>query len=245
MTMLRCTVCGSEIRARSRFEAGGDCPECGADEGCLVEEDAYDPETRELRCAECGWEIAAGVQIDWEGDVRVFTVDDDCPMCAAAGFPGQALEPADAVRAPRDEPEYGTARAAARRVRDGTVGPRVPVDVEAIARALQLRVRRGPFDHDGLLRGTTIEVPQRGHTPERFVIAHEMGHYELRHEGDRAKVEPEANAFASELLIPRSELVCRVGKDATLRGLARQFDVSREAIVYALRSAKLLNRLGR
>ena len=63
--------------------------------------------------------------------------------------------------------------------------------------------------------------------------------------GDRLKVEPEANAFASELLIPRAELARRAGNGATLRSLASQFQVSVQAVVYALRSAKLLNRIGR
>jgi DNA-directed RNA polymerase subunit RPC12/RpoP len=243
VTVLRCTNCGKDVPARSRFEAGGICPECG-EEDCLVEDDAYDPDTRELRCAECGWEIEAGVRIEWENETRVFTVDDDCPVCEAAGYAGQALEPADGVRTPRDEPDYATARAAARRLRERTVGAGIPVDVHGIARALGLTVRRGPFGHDGLLDETTIEVPERGHAPERFVIAHEVGHYELRHQGDRLKIEPEANAFASELLIPRIELVRRTRDRATLRDLASHFDVSRQAIVYALRSAKLLSRIG-
>jgi hypothetical protein len=220
MTVLRCTVCNGDVAARSQFEVGSDCPECG--EGTLVELDPYDDET------------------------RVFTVDDDCPVCEAAGFPGQALEPADSVRAPQDEPEHETARAAARRLRDETVGGGVPVDVEAIAGRLGLAVRRGAFAHDGLLRGQTIEVPDRGRHPERFVIAHEIGHYELRHEGDRLKIEPEANAFASELLIPRVELTRVVRRGgASFRSLSQHFEVSQQAVVYALRSAKLLGLMGR
>lgn len=242
MTVLHCTVCGEEVRARSRFEAEGECPQCGADDS-LVEDDAYDPGTRELRCAECGWEIEAGVRIEWGTSDRIFSVDDDCPVCEAIGHHGQALEPVGTTRAPQDEPEYGTARAAARRLREESVGGAVPVDVHGIARASGLTVRRGPFGHDGLLRDTIIEVPERGRAPERFVIAHEIGHFELRHQGDRMKIEPEANAFASELLIPRAELARRVGKGATLRGLANQFDVSLQAVVYALRSARLINRI--
>lgn len=243
MTVLRCTVCGARVPTRSRFDAEGGCPECGADE--LVEEDAYDPDAQELRCAECGWEVEAGVQIEWEEHTRIFTVDDDCPVCEAEGKPGQALEPADTVRSVRDEPEYGAARAAATRLRENTVGAGVPVDVEKIARQRRLTVRRGLFDHDGLLKGTVIEAPrERGRGAERFVIAHEIGHYELRHQGDRHKIEPEANAFASELLIPRQELIHEVKKGSTFRSLARHFNASQQAVVYAVRSAKLLNRIG-
>jgi hypothetical protein len=243
MTVLRCTVCGERVSTHSRFDADAPCPECGADE--LVAEDAYDPDVGELRCAECGWEVEAGVQIDWEGGTRIFTVDDDCPVCEAEGKPRTALEPADAVRSPRDEPEYGAARAAARRLREETVGAGVPVDVEEIADRLGLTVRRGPFAHDGLLTDDVIEVPRGREGPERFVIAHEIGHHELRHRGDRQKIEPEANAFASELLIPRDELTRQVKAGATFRDLAGHFGASQHAVVYAVRSARLLNRIGR
>lgn len=243
MAVLRCTTCGERVSTHSRFDAEAPCPECGGEE--LVEEDAYDPEAGELRCAECGWEADAGVQIEWEEGTRIFTVDDDCPVCEAEGKPGKPLEPADQVRSIRDEPEYGAARAAARRLREKTVGVGVPVDVEEIAHRLDLTVRRGLFAHDGLLKDAVIEVPRGGEGPERFVIAHEIGHYELRHKGDRQKIEPEANAFASELLIPRRELKQEVEAGTTFRGLARHFVASQQAVVYAVRTAKLLKRIGR
>lgn len=242
MTVMRCTECGHRFPTRSRFEADGSCPECGCEE--LVEIDAYDDEVAELRCAECGFEVEAGVKVEWEEEARVFTVDDDCPVCEAAGSPRQTLEPADQVARVRDEPEYAAARAAARRVREDTVGNAVPVDVEEIARQRGLTVRRGMFQHDGILRGMVIEVPQqRAPGPERFVIAHEIGHYELRHEGDRHKIEPEANAFASELLIPRAELAQHVTAGASFRRLADHFQTSQQAVVYAVRSARLLKRM--
>jgi hypothetical protein len=138
------------------------------------------------------------------------------------------------------------ARAAARRVREETVGGGVPVDVEEIARQRGLTVRRARFPHDGLLRGTVIEVPEQPSAASgRFVIAHEIGHHELRHQGDRHKIEPEANAFASELLIPRDELTRQVKQGLTFRGLARHFQVSHEAAVRAVRGAKLLRQMSR
>ena len=90
MTVVLCTNCGEEIAVRSRFEVGGICPECGEDD-CLVEEDAYDPGTRELRCAECRWQVEAGVRLEWGGSTRAFSVDDDCPVCSAAGLPDRRL----------------------------------------------------------------------------------------------------------------------------------------------------------
>lgn len=244
MSELVCKECGALVHARNVFEAEGDCPECGADAGGLVEQDAYDEETRELRCGVCGWEVEANVRVEWDGRVQMFTVDDDCPVCAAAGEGGMPLEPATAARSVRALPEYGAARAAAVKLRRAAGADSVPVDVEAIARAAGLTVRRGPFGHDGLLDGTTVEVPQGRPGAERFVIAHEIGHHELRHEGDRAKIEPEANAFASELLIPRERLAAAVGEGLGISRLAERFGASRQAVVYALRSTKLLNRVG-
>lgn len=242
MTQLICQECGREITVRSRFEAEGECPECGAEAGSLVEQDAYNEMPRELHCAECGWEVEAGVRVELSDGARIFTVDDDCPICTAMGTPGQVLEPADTVQPIREQPEYGVARAAAERLRDETVGSDVPVDVERIAASLGLTVRRGDFNHDGMLREGVIEVPNGHRGAERFVIAHEIGHHELRHQGSRTKIEPEANAFASELLIPRRQLRQQVDR-ATLPELARHFDASRQAVVYALQSAKLLKRV--
>ena len=51
----------------------------------------------------------------------------------------------------------------------------------------------------------------------RFALAHEIGHYVLRHAGERAKVEPEANAFASELLVPRERLIGAISATPSVR----------------------------
>jgi Zn finger protein HypA/HybF involved in hydrogenase expression len=242
VTRLTCSECGDTVVARSVFETEGECPSCGAEAGSLVEEDAYDDQPHELRCADCGWDVEVGVRTEWDGTTRVYTVDDDCPVCASVGWTG-VLEPVVAGAAVRAQPEHRLARGVADRTRGTHPGP--PLDVDAIAVELALTVRRGPFGHDGLLRGTTIEVPSGHRGAERFVIAHEIGHHVLGHTGDRHKIEPEANAFASELLMPRSWLAAAVKEGLDLNGLARRFDVSREAVVHALRAASLLNRLGR
>jgi hypothetical protein len=241
MSVMRCTECGHRFPTHSRFDAEGCCPECGCEE--LVQVDAYDDDVSELRCAECGFEVECGVKVEWEEDTRVFTVDDDCPVCEVEGNLGQPLEPADAVTSVRQQPEYKAATAAARKLRERTVGDGIPVDVAEIARQCGLTIVRGDFDHDGMLRESTIEISsryQRDSGPERFVVAHEIGHHELRHRDDRHKAEPEANAFASELLIPRAELARQVKQGSTFRGLARHFGASRQAVAYAVRTAKLL-----
>jgi hypothetical protein len=247
MTEVRCTGCGENITVRSRFEVDGECPECGAEAGSLQALDAYDEDPAELQCAACGWSVEAGVRIEVfdESEPRVYSVDDDCPVCEEAGYPGEPLEPADSVRGLRDLPDYATARAAAAKVRREHAGDGIPVDVEAIAAALGLTVRRGRFPHDGLLRDDVIEVPEGHPGAERFVIAHEIGHRCLRHVGDRHKVEPEANAFASEMLVPRDVLRRELGRPQTISALARRFGVSRPAAVYAVRAARLLDRLSR
>lgn len=243
MTELVCSECGTLVHARSVFEAEGECPDCGAEAGSLVEQDAYEEEARELRCGVCGWEVEANVKTEWDERLYVYTADDDCPICTVAGQPGMPLEPVTSTTSVQAVPEYAIARAAAERLRRELGLEAIPVDVESIARQLGLQIRRGRFGHDGMLRGTTIEVPEGHPGAERFVTAHEIGHFELRHSGDRAKIEPEANAFASELLIPRKRLVTAINSGMNLSALARHFGASRQAVVYALRSGKLLNRL--
>lgn len=245
MTEVRCTVCGATSVLRSQFEVEGECPECEAEAGNLVVLDAYDdPDIRTLRCAECGWTVDAGVDVAWDEDgSKVFSVDDDCPMCDAAGFPGQALEPADQVRQVRDLPEYKTVRAAAAKLRRDAGESYAPINVDRIAAKLGLDVHRGDFGHHGLLRGSAIEVPKSHHGRERFVIAHEIGHHCLRHQGDRLKIEPEANAFASELLIPPELLRRELAESRTVASLSHRFGVSRQAVIYAVRAARLMDRL--
>jgi hypothetical protein len=135
------------------------------------------------------------------------------------------------------------ARAAARRVleRHATTAP--PIDVEALARAEGLTIERGQFPHDGLLVDGVIQVPEGDGRAERFVIAHELGHHELRHRVPEDKLEEEANAFASELLVPRTTLRDAVRAGVTFPNLCRKFAVNRQPMVYALQSNRLLNQV--
>lgn len=229
MTVCICEACGAEVKLRSRFELDGECPECG--EAALVAEDAYDDAPRELVCADCGYGVegggsgAAGDDPFYAGRL---SVDDPCPRC------GGTLDPDLPPRSPRDVPEYGVAAAAAAKLRaSGRVVDGV-LDVEDLARSQGLEVVVGAFAHDGQLVGTRIEVPTADAAVQRFVIAHELGHFHLRHTVAGKQIEREANAFASHLLIPRSELRSLLRNRPTIDALRRHFAVSRQAICYAV-----------
>ena len=106
-----------------------------------------------------------------------------------------------------------------------------PVDVERVARSVQIAVRRTPSDDDisgfllrqagqAIIGVNTLHHPNR----QRFTIAHELGHFVLHQHDevhiDRAVVklrdrasskgedpeEIEANGFAAELLMPEQFL---------------------------------------
>lgn len=236
MAVCICEECGSRVTTRSRFEV--DCPECGASEA-LVPEDAYDPEPSELVCVDCGYRVEGGRPRDRD-DAEYggrLSVDDPCPRCEGV------LDP-DGRRSLRERPEYKLARRAAEVLiaKHSLHGPQI--DVAALAEAEGLQVVRGRFPHQGMLVGDTVEVPDdEPHVAQRFLIAHELGHWHLRHQFPEAKIEGEANAFASELLVPRASLLTAVESRPTLAELRRHFNVSRDVIVYALMDARLIDRV--
>jgi Zn-dependent peptidase ImmA (M78 family) len=139
--------------------------------------------------------------------------------------------------------------------------------VEQIARALGVQVVRKTLADDvsGLLirpeAGPPAIVVNKGHprVRQRFTIAHELGHLvlhrgrpvlvdhvrlNLRDARSRAAVdveEIEANAFAAELLMPRSLMVAELNRAAArsdsarlAADLAEGFGVSKEAAEYRL-----------
>jgi hypothetical protein len=241
MTVSRCRACGARVVTRSQFEL--DCSECGAEEG-LVAEDAYDPDPEELRCSRCGYVVEGGGSAGERDEhyAGALTVDDPCPRCRGELVPKTARDgPSSVVR---QQPESTLARAAARRLLEDRWTGEMPVDVDRIAHAVGLRVRRGPFRHQGMLKNGVIEVPEgEARTAQRFAIAHEIGHHELKHRVPEAKIEAEANAFASELLLPRHRLKRAVDAGLDLIELRDLFQVSREALHWALADARLLNKV--
>lgn len=234
-----CRACGAHVKLRSRFEEH--CTECGSDE--LEEIDAYDPVDHEIRCEFCGYTVDTSVRPsgEWSADEDAPTsVDDPCPVC------GHALVPESEAKDIRRMPEYALARGAAVKLhrKHAPAGP--PYDLLPLAAALGLDVAIGNFSHDGMLVGTTVEIPQpQTEQARRFTLAHEIAHFVLKHDGERSKAEPEANALASELLIPREELRREVSTTPSVRALCAKFGVSRQAIVYALMSAQLISRVQR
>jgi hypothetical protein len=238
VTEVVCRACGERFALRSRFEA--ECIECGSED--LEPVDAYDPLEHELRCEYCGYTIDTSTRKDddWasEDDDTPTSVDDPCPICE------HALAPRSDARSARDVPEYKLAREAARKLHREHDIPGPPYDLERLSSDLGLEVTIGDFDHDGMLVGTKIEIPaSSAPRVRRFALAHEIGHFVLRHEGERSKLEPEANALASELLIPRDELAREIKTTPSVRALCATFEVSRQAMVYAVMAARAIGRV--
>lgn len=152
---------------------------------------------------------------------------------------------------------------------------KAPVPVEQIAKKLGATVQFEPLDGDGdvsamLFRDgkrTVIGVnASHARARQRFSIAHECGHL-LLHKGkmyvdarvnfrdavSSKAVDPEeieANAFAAELLMPRSFVLVELGKaikkqkshdaEVIVESLARTFDVSNQAMDIRLRTLGLM-----
>jgi Zn-dependent peptidase ImmA (M78 family) len=146
-----------------------------------------------------------------------------------------------------------------------------PVDVERVAKQLRLKIAYADLGPDvsGLLisKGDTTaiaiqasDVPNR----QRFTIAHEIGHFYLRHQfepGEHVHVdhghaitprnsrsstgvdlkEIEANQFAACLLMPSKLLLARIKalqarslRDSHVTLLASEFEVSEQAMTIRL-----------
>ena len=152
----------------------------------------------------------------------------------------------------------------ARRLLDGASIASPPIDVEAVAAAVLLKVvysgtgehrGRAMLDHDEI-RVSSNEAP----AGQRFSIGHEIGHYILHKDGfvfsahedpesdlyasdPDAEIEREADYFSSVLLVPPRWLRKDVDAGMAPLELARRYHVSREVIFIALDQHRLLNRI--
>ncbi len=143
----------------------------------------------------------------------------------------------------------------------------LPVPVNEIAKRKGITIKYGALEEDmsGFLftrTGQTVIGINAFHSPTRqnFTIAHELGHFVLKHHGeffvDRKgrminrdyksglgidPIEREANAFAAELLMPEEDLVeiltdrnLDVEDEDEIQEIAEKFGVSRQAMTYRI-----------
>jgi uncharacterized protein DUF955 len=138
------------------------------------------------------------------------------------------------------------------------------VDVDMIARSEGLEVRliqTWPASVSGLLLRESRLLGLNGlhsRNRRRFSLAHELGHWFLRHDfpwheneisvddppeppgGDSNPIEGEADEFAGELLAPREMLKRALRETGDPRKLAELFEISEEAMWVRLLRHKLL-----
>jgi Zn-dependent peptidase ImmA (M78 family) len=149
----------------------------------------------------------------------------------------------------------------------------VPVPVEQLARDLGAQLTYENFDGDisGMLfrdEGRAVIGVNSRHAPtrQRFTVAHEIGHLEMHkgqpvyidrfvrvnmRDGQSTPEERQANAFAAELLMPRSLVPGEIDKvlakrqDLTLpelvSALAERFQVSPAAMQYRLINLQMID----
>ena len=149
---------------------------------------------------------------------------------------------------------YDQAEAQARRLRD-SLGFGIAPIFAPIEKFETLGVRfveveaEEKFDGTSAMASNTpLVVLNATYTPERkrFTLFHELAHLLLRFPAG-ADVEHLCNAFASEMLIPTSILIERLGdkrKNLTLeelRGLQRDYGISIEALMYKAHQHDIIN----
>lgn len=145
---------------------------------------------------------------------------------------------------------------------------KAPVNVQELAKKLGISVNYEPFKED--LSGVLVKEQEKTvigvnsthpKTRQRFTIAHELGHFALKHHGElfvdktvmkrdgrsSQAIDPhemEANSFAAELLMPSELLLKSVERRLDgktdysavdlISDLANEFEVSTQAMEYRL-----------
>lgn len=112
----------------------------------------------------------------------------------------------------------------------------------------------GSIKYDGDIDKYIIAVNKRHHkNRQRFTIAHELGHYMLKHvskkdgimyrNDDSNPYEIEANTFAAEILMPAAVIRNMIFEQdiITVEELAHKLWVSEQAMFYRLRNLGLVS----
>lgn len=142
----------------------------------------------------------------------------------------------------------------------------LPIPIEEIADKYQIKISRAPNgDFSGMLirkdgRALIGVSSSESDVRQRFTVAHELGHFFLHPNKDafidyrnnrkdvmRTPRERQANMFAAALLMPRNTLlrdfkaIAKEGfMEDELRGLARQYKVSEDAMHFRLMNLNLV-----
>lgn len=158
------------------------------------------------------------------------------------------------ISAPKPPAEYTADHAArdARRIAEGRTLKTLPLDVEALASSIGVKVEFLPLPDDvsGFLQRHdnqwVIGINAFHHkNRQRFTLAHELGHYFLhrdrgefvdkalfRSETEQDALEYDANKFASILLMPEEAFRQATQRHKNLEEVAEHFGVSKAAARY-------------
>ena len=121
-----------------------------------------------------------------------------------------------------------------------------PIPVEDLVNKLGLEIREisTELDIDAKLDANnyriTVNNLQKNPFRRRFSIAHELGHFVLKHhikpwefedpETGKSFIEPEADEFAGSLLLPQHLLTEQIKKGVPLNDIQKMFQVSKQAL---------------
>lgn len=155
------------------------------------------------------------------------------------------------------EPHRKWARAEAKKVWKQHGEGKIPVMPEQIIHGLNIPLKEDDLKIDGVshmdARGNMFIMCKRNSPPtrKRFTLAHELGHLVLEHvhmgqssQHSNNAQEAEANAFASELLMPSDDLKAFM-KQAyrTVKQVTDRYQVSDQAAIIAVQNVKMYTRL--
>jgi IrrE N-terminal-like domain len=197
-----------------------------------------------LKCVDpdCGWEWSVRSEL---------AIGEECPDCGGDSTVLDAYD--DEVDQPSDAgsggaaPRIPFARERARGIlrSAGITSPPIAVRDLVEGAGLRVRERAALGSLRGRLVGNAIElVATDREEVKRFTLGHELGHHHLETEHkDGSPAEIEANHFANELLVPGDLLRAALKRQTSTRGLAVEFQVSRQVLELAAQYHRVKDRL--